>query len=554
MENVWMQNWPEDVPKELTYRLGKKPLHHYLEDHAKNRPDQIAYLYYGREITWQELNDSSNQFANFLVEKGVERGDRVGLFMQNCPQYIVAHYGAQKLGAIVCPLNPMYKETELEYLINESGMRVVISADELYARVEGIRGHTPSLEVVVTTNYGDYLPSERPYAFPNDCLFDKRVFSETYDLDDILKEYPTTALNRSFDVSEDVSLLVFTSGTTGRPKGAMLTFENALFKTAAAVETNGARPDDVWLAVMPLCHIAGMVMGVNIPVYSGTTCVLLTKFEPEAVLTAIEKYQVSLWYSVAPMNAGLLQYPGLKERKLGSLRRNLATSFGIPVTAELAERWKDATGGCEMYEASYGLSETHTCDTFMPADKVKFGSCGIPVFNTDIRIVQMETGEDQPVGKSGEIVIKSPGVFKGYWNRPDATRETLRDGWVHTGDIGYFSEDGYLFFSGRVKEMIKSSGYSVFPEDVEAMLMEHPAIAQVAVVGVPDEVRGESVKAYVVPQASRANEVTEDAIIKWSKEKMAAYKYPRFVEFRSQLPATSSGKVLRRLLKEGSEV
>lgn len=303
---------------------------------------------------------------------------------------------------------------------------------------------------------------------------------------------------------------------------------------------------------MPLCHIAGMVMGVNIPVYSGTPCVLLTKFEPEPVITSIEKYEISFWYSVAPMNAGLLQYPGLKERKLNTLRRNLATSFGMPVTEELADKWKDVTGGCQMYEAAYGLSETHTCDTFMPADNIKFGSCGIPVFDTEMRIVNLETGEDQPVGEQGEIVIKNPGVFKGYWNRPEATRETLRNGWVHTGDIGYFSEDGYLFFSGRVKEMIKCSGYSVFPEDVEEMLMEHPAIAQVAVVGVPDSVRGESVKAFVILNPS-VEKVSEEEIIKWSKEKMAAYKYPRYVEFRERLPATSSGKVLRRLLKEGSE-
>ncbi len=245
MKNVWMQNWPEDVPKELTYRLGKKPLHEYVEDHAINRPDEVAYIYYGNEITWKDINDASNQFANFLLEKGVETGDRIGLFMQNCPQYIIAHYGAQKLGVIVCPLNPMYKETELEYLINETSMRVIVAGDEIYPQIEHIRAHIPSLEVAVTTNYQDFMGKESPYPFPADFQYEKkRAASGVFDLKEELEKYPANLMKRSVKVDEDVALMVFTSGTTGRPKGAMLTYENALFKTAAAVLTNGARSDD----------------------------------------------------------------------------------------------------------------------------------------------------------------------------------------------------------------------------------------------------------------------------------------------------------------------
>jgi long-chain acyl-CoA synthetase len=203
-----------------------------------------------------------------------------------------------------------------------------------------------------------------------------------------------------------------------------------------------------------------------------------------------------------------------------------------------------------MHEASFGLSETHTCDTFMPKDQIKWGSCGIPTFDTNLKIINTETGKLAGPGEKGEIVIKNPGVFKGYLNRPEATAETLRDGWVYTGDIGSVDEDGYLFFHGRIKEMIKSSGYSVFPEDVEAMLNEHPGILQSAVIGVPDEKRGESVKAFIVLKPDYIGTISEEEMLEWSKMKMAAYKSPKYVEFLQQLPATSSGKVLRRLLKE----
>ncbi|MEB1806504.1 MAG: AMP-binding protein [Bacillaceae bacterium] len=550
MEKIWLKNWPEGVSTTLQYRLGKKPLHEYVKQNAKDTPHRIAYIYYGRQITCLEVEENSQKLANFLLEKGVKKGDRIGLFMQNCPQYIFSHYAIQKIGAIVCPLNPMYKASELEYLLNEMEAKAVISAQELYPNLEQIRAKVSTLELILTTNYADFLPSQPSLPIPDELKLTKVTPEGTLDLTQVftgeLKDYE----NHQVNVSDDVALMVFTSGTTGRPKGAMLTYENALFKTAASVHAQKVDDNDTWLAVMPLCHIAGMVMGVNIPVYTNTPCVLLTRFEPEATIQAIEKYKVTTWYSIAPINAGLLTYPGIQERDLSSLKINLATSFGIPVTEELSNKWKALTNGCLMFEAAYGLSETHTCDTFMPADKVVFGSCGIPTFETDIRILDLSTKEELPPGETGEITIKNPGVFKGYWKRPDATSETLKDGWVHTGDIGCISEEGYLYFKGRVKEMIKSSGYSVFPEDVEALLMEHPSIAQVAVIGVPDETRGETVKAFVVLKPDAVGMISEAEVVNWAKNHMAAYKYPRYVEFRDSLPATGAGKVLRRLLKE----
>jgi long-chain acyl-CoA synthetase len=256
-----------------------------------------------------------------------------------------------------------------------------------------------------------------------------------------------------------------------------------------------------------------------------------------------------MWYSIAPMNRAILSLPDITSRELTSLRFNPSTSFGIPVTESLAGEWMDLTG-CQMHEASYGLSETHTMDTYMPREAIQWGSCGKPMPGNDIRIVSRESGEEQTNGESGEIVVGNAYVFKGYWQRPDATDETLRNGWVYTGDVGHFDKDGYLFFTGRIKEMVKCSGYSVFPEDVEALMLNHPAIAQSAAVGVPDENRGESVKLFVVLKPDYQNRVSEQEIIDWAKENMAAFKYPRYVEFRDSLPATGAGKVLRRLLKD----
>lgn len=550
MKSVLRKSWPKGISETLTYRLDEKPLHEYLIQNAIDYPEQSGYIFYGNNITWQKLKDNTQRLAQFLVNKGVTKGDRVALFMQNCPQYLISHYAIQMLGAIVVPLNPMYKEAELEYFINEAQIQVVIAGQELYKQVENNKDKLPSLEFMITTNYADFLSEDQTLSLPEELKVKKEKIEGTFDMVEAINSSDPITETAQIDIWEDVGLMVFTSGTTGRPKAAMLTFGNALFKTAASAHGYQVEQNDKTLAIAPLCHIAGMVMGVNIPVYSASTCILLTRFDPEVAIKAIESYKVSKLYTVAPMNAAILNYPGIENRDLTSLEINFSTSFGMSVDEKLAEAWKKLTNGCLLFEASYGLSETHTCDTMMPIDQIKFGTCGIATFDTELRIVDMETGEDLPPGEQGEIAVKNPGVFKGYLNRPDATGKTLRDGWVFTGDIGMLDEDGYLYFNGRLKEMIKSSGFSVFPEDVETLISDHEAILQVAAVGVPDKKRGESVKAFIVLKPEYKDKITEGEIIKWAKEKMAAYKYPREVEFRDSLPATTSGKVLRRLLKE----
>ncbi len=546
----WLASWPDDVPRSISYRSGEKPMHEYLLENAREIPERTAYVFFGRELSWAEVGDATRRLAAFLKSSGVGKGDRVGLYMQNCPQYIIAHYAIQMLGAIVSPLNPQYKSAEVEYQLGNAETRAVIAGRDLYPMVAAVRDRVPSLEVVVTTAYADFLPEQPTLPVPPELHTDEPNSDDAVDLLEVLRTSEPLARPEQVDLWEDICLMTFTSGTTGRPKGAMLSYGAALFKTAASFLGNRMTMDGVTLAIAPFCHIAGMNTGVYIPVYTRRTVVILPRFEPETVVQAFERYRCDAWYSIAPMNRAILSLPGIEQRDLRCLKQNPATSFGIPVTEKLAAEWKALTG-CQMHEASYGLSETHTSDTFMPKQRIKWGSCGIPMPGNDIRILDLETGEEAEPGQSGEIILKNPAVFKGYWRRPEATEETLRNGWVHTGDVGYMDEDGYLYFTGRIKEMIKCSGYSVFPEDVEALMMDHPAVQQSAAVGVPDEKRGETVKLFVVLKPDYRGKVTEQEIIDWARDHMAAYKYPRFVEFRTELPATGAGKMLRRLLKDG---
>jgi long-chain acyl-CoA synthetase len=540
--------------QEIRYRGGERPLHEYLRAHARRDPGRAAFLWYGRAISYGELDRLSDAFAARLAALGVGRGDRVALFMQNCPQYVVAHFGIQKLGAIVGPCGPLFKAQELRYQLEDLGARVIVCADNLHPVLEQVRAST-RVEHVFVTHYADLLPEQPGVAVPEEILVPKQRIPGTVDLLEALQPAgagaPADAPRPQLSM-DDVALMTYTSGTTGLPKGAMLTYRNALFKSACAADCNGVGGDEVILAIAPLYHIAGMLMGINVTVYTGATTVLMYRFDPLAVLQAIERHRVSWWYSIAPMNVAVMQHPDAGRYDVSSLKVNAATSFGIVLTEPLARRWAEFTGGCALFEAAYGLSETHTMDTYMPRDAIRWGTQGKPCPGVEIRILDPDTGAERPRGELGEIVLRSAGSFRGYWNKPEATEKTLRDGWVYTGDMGRLDEAGYLCFVGRFKEMIKVSGYSVFPEEVEKILITHPAVSQAAVIGVPDPTRGEVVKAVIVPRPEARGKVSADEIVAWARENMSVYKAPREIEFRDALPATGAGKVLRRLLKDGA--
>ena len=526
------------------------PLHEHLRQHARRQPERPALIWYGAPITWAELDRASDAFAARLQALGVHKGEPVVLFLNNCPQYIVAHYGIQKIGAIVCPSGPLNKEHELGYQVGDLKARVIVAASDLLPVVDRVRPGS-TLEHVFAVHYADLLPEQATVALPAELAAARQAPRQLpagcEDFEAVMRMHARpTPVDPSLD---DVALMTYTSGTTGLPKGAMLSFGNALFKTQVTAQTAELGAADVSLSVAPLYHIAGMLMAVNVPVLAGATQVLLFRFDPVAVLQAIDQYKVTHWYSIAPMNLACMQVPDAQRYDLKSLRRNPVTSFGITFTEPLAQKWQTFTGGaCISCEAAYGLSETHTMDTGMPFHAIRWGTHGKPMPGVTIRIIDPDTGAERPVGEMGEITLLSPGNFKGYWNKPEASAATLKNGWVHTGDMGKLDAEGYLTFIGRFKEMIKVSGYSVFPEEVETILIKHPAVAQAAVIAQADPDKGEVVKAFIVKKPGA--ELGADELIAWSRENMALYKAPRHVRFIDALPATGAGKVLRRLLKD----
>ena len=525
------------------------PLHEHLRAHAKKTPKKAAYIWYGRALSFAELDAASDAFGAHLQALGVQKGEPVALYLNNCPQYLIAHYGVQKIGAIVCPCSPLNKAHELSYQLNDLEARVIVAAVDLLAIVEQVRSQT-ALQHVFAVRYGDMLPEETSLPLPAE------LNDSSATLPDHCSDFLATTtsgqrpLPVAIDMVEDVALMTYTSGTTGLPKGAMLTYQNAWFKTQASIATKDIGPQDTLLSIAPLYHIAGMLMGVNTPILSGATTVLLHRFDPLTVLQAIERYRVSWWYSIAPMNVAIMALPDAQRYDLSSLRHNSVTSFGIAFTEALALQWQQFAPNCIACEAAYGLSETHTMDTYMPADAIRWGTHGVPVAGNEIRIIDPDSGQTMGPNEPGEIVLRNAGVFKGYWRKPEATAKTLRDGWVYTGDVGKIDAEGYLTFMGRFKEMIKVSGYSVFPEEVETILIKHPAVAQAAVVAMPDPEKGEVVQAFIVRKAGQSLEA--DALMRWARDNMATYKVPRDVRFIDALPATGSGKVLRRLLKEAN--
>lgn len=544
MERPWFKSWPKDLPKSLDY--PEVPIFTFLSDTAKKLPKKTAIIFYGYKITFSELDEWANRFANALIDMDVKKGDRVGLLLENCPQFVISYYGALKAGAIVVPINPMFKEMEIEYQLNDSETETLITLDYLYPTVQKVLKKT-ALRNIIVTSCRDYLPEKPTLPLPITMDHEKKTYPETIEFTDILKNYKAKAPKVDIDPKEDLALLQYTSGTAGDPKGAMITHYNTIVNIVGGVKWAKVVEDDITLSVLPLFNVLGMQQAMNCPIYIGNTVVLLSRFDLEAMLKAIETYKVTLLVNVAPIDQAIATYPYTKNYDLSSLR--LCVSGGAPVPLPVFEKFKEVTG-CELLEG-YGLSETISQVTINPIDKPKRGSVGIPVFDVDAKIVDTETGSKElAIGEEGEILFKGPQVMKGYWNQPEATRATLRDGWIYTGDIAKMDEDGYIYIVGRKKDMIIVSGYKVWAAEVEKILRKHPAVYQAAIVGVPDPQQGESIKAYVVLRPDYKGKTTEEKLKEWAKRKMADYKYPKEIEFVNELPRSGSGKILKRLLME----
>jgi len=562
MREAKKKYWPSYVPTEVTYPRGKKPVFEYLRDNAGEFPDRPAIIFYGKEVTYGELDRMSERFAHFLLDSGIRKGDRVALFMPSCPQYHIAHYGISKMGAIIVPCSPLYKEWELAYELKDTGAKAIVALDLLY-NVASQACKECGIGKIVVTSLHDYLPEKPTMKLVPIMGFPKMTYPGTTEFMDILTRYPDTPVRADVGL-DDVVQLQYTGGTTGLPKGAVLTHGAKLYKVATLLTINAANMEFLGrrdskenpvrcLAILPTFHIAGMLGSVDTMIAQGATQVLMVMFDPLAAMQAIDRYKIEFFQASVPMNLAIMDCDDRKEYDLSSLTLCLTTSFGVQLTEEIARHWKDDTGGCALVEASYGLTETHTFDSFMPLDRPRYepGCCGIPIIGSQIKIVSAEDkNREVSAGEIGEIVILCPGNMKGYWNNPEAAESTLVNGWVQTGDMGKMDDDGYLYWLGRMKEMIKVSGFSVFPEEVEIFLLRHEAVDKVAVIGVPHEKKGEVIKAFVILKPEFKEKITGTDIIKWAKDGISSLKVPQEIEFREELPMSHVGKVLRRVLLE----
>ena len=544
MEKIWKRHWPASVD-EAAIRLPEETLPVLFARQAQRVPRKPALIFYGREVTFAELHDAVDRFAGWLRSRGVGAGDRVAIFLENSPQFAIAYYGTLRAGGIAVCLNPMHKAIELQHEFDDSGARVLVTSDQLYAVVEPIRAHT-GLEAVVVTAYRDFLPQEPTLSPPAGFLEVPREWPGTERLLDVLRLSPPLGAPVPRALG-DTALLQYTSGTTGAPKAAEITHGNLVSNCELQHTYVGSDDRDVALGVLPWFHITGMEGQMNMMAYVGATLVVIGRFDLVTVLRAIERYRVTLTTLITTINVAIVNFPRAREFDLSSLRA--CFSGGAPVPAEIARRWETLTGHALI--EGYGLSETTAPTHINPPHRPKYGTVGVPIPLTDVRIVSLEDGRTElGIGESGEIAVRGPQVMKGYWRRPEATAEAFRDGWFLTGDIGRVDEEGYFSISERKKDMLKVSGFSVFPAEVEAIMYRHPSIAEVGVVGVPDSYRGEDPIAYVVLKPDAQGKVSEEQIVEWCRAEMAVYKVPRRVCFVEALPKTASGKVLKRVLRE----
>jgi long-chain acyl-CoA synthetase len=563
MEKPWFKYYDDGVSTTIDY--PRIPLDRFLSDSAAKHPEQAAIIFgsavgsrlMDAKLTYRQLDDAVNRFAAGLQRMGVQKGDRVAIMLPNCPQFIIAAYATWRLGGVVVCCNPLYVGREVEHLVNDSGTETFVVMSSLYERVKSIRANT-GLKRVIVTNIKEYFPGllrllftlakEKKEGHKVDISGD----ADTHWFQDILSGGPAKPAPVEID-PESVATLIYTGGTTGGPKGAQLTHYN-LVSNAIALNVWAKRrvAEEVLLAVMPYFHSYGLTVGVNVCIANATTIVQIPNPRDLVhVLKSIETHRATYYPGVPTMFVGLLNFPDRDQYDLTSLR--FAASAAAPLPPEVQDQFQTVTGG-KMMEA-YGLTETSPCVTMDPIDRPKAHSIGLPLPDTDIKIVDPDTGSQElPVGEIGEIIIKGPQVMKGYWNLPTETKNALRvgpdgqAGWFYSGDIGYMDEEGYFHISDRKKDIIIAGGYNIYPADVEAVLFEHPKIREAAVIGVPDEYRGESVKAYVVLKEGEA--ATAEEIIEFCRERMAAYRVPRTVEFRDDLPKSMIGKVIRRELRE----
>ncbi|MFS0787432.1 long-chain fatty acid--CoA ligase [Shouchella sp. 1P09AA] len=547
VEKRWTKHYPMSVKESMNY--DEHPLQYFFTESAKKYPEHEAVHFLGKSMTYEDLHNQALRFANQLVKLGVKKGDRVAVMLPNSPQSIISYYGILMAGGIVVQVNPLYVERELQHQLSDSGAKLILCLNSVLPRVQKVMDQTP-VELIIVTGIPDYLPFPKGLLFPLvqkkqgipkvKVEYSERVLSFTKLIKEGKAEDPNVAVS-----SSDLALLQYTGGTTGLAKGVMLTHYNLVVN---------AQQCDAWLykaepgkervlGVMPFFHVYGMTTVMNVAVMKSQTMVLLPRFNPKDVLKTIEKQKVTLFPGAPTMYIALCKQEDIGEYDLTSVNACISGAAALP--QEVQQKFEKLTNG--RIVEGYGLTETSPVACANPIwDKRKPGSVGIPWPDTEIMIYSAEKDGPAETGDIGEVFIKGPQVMTGYWNRPEDTSQTFHGDWFKSGDMGKMDEDGYVYIVDRKKELIIASGYNIYPREIEEVLYEHEEIVQAAVVGVPDEYRGETVKAFVV--LKEGSTITEADLKAYCAKRMAAFKLPKLYEFRSELPATLTGKILKRVL------
>jgi long-chain acyl-CoA synthetase len=560
---AWLAHYEPNVPHTLTY--PDIPLHQFLEDSARRYSDKIAtkivlkYLLGGRvtiggTLTYRELNSYANRFAAALARLGVKSGDRVAVMLPNSPQFVIAFYGALKIGAIVVNVNPTYTSPELQHQLNDAGAETIILLNLFAKRLDEVRANTPIKHTIVT-HISDLLP------FPSKQLVHRAQQKEAdwytvqpgpnvYLFEPLLANAPAEPPHVAVS-PDDVALFQYTGGTTGKPKAAMLTHKNLVANTLQVVSflPSAESGKEKIMAAIPFFHVYGMTVAMNFAIYVGGQIVIVPNPRPiDNVMRVIAQEHASIFPGVPAMYNGIINHPDVHKINLRSIKACISGSAPLPM--EVQEKFGALTGG-RLVEG-YGLTETAPVTHCNPIfGERRAGSIGLPMPDIEAKIVNPDTGLPVPWGSddTGELLVRGPNVMKGYWNQPEDTAASIdEEGWFRTGDIARMDEDGYFYIVDRKKDMIIASGYKVLPREVEEVLFAHPDVLDAAVAGVPDSYRGETVKAFIVPKVGAAP--TAEAITAFCRQRLAPYKVPRQIEFRQELPKTQIGKVLRRVLVE----
>ena len=543
-EKPWLSRYDQDQPAKISLEFTDA-LAMFRASVSRN-PDGDIIRYFGGRITARELDELSDAFAVALLEEGLSAGDRVALYLQNVPQFVIGLLATWKAGGVVVPVNPMNRARELDAVLRDSGARVLVCLQSLYRDVAApVMGGT-DVAAVVTTSELEYRSRDDPRVFagiePIEC-------AGAQDMAELIERFRGQAPGPVSFTATDPACLTYTSGTTGPPKGAMNTHGNVVFNSQAYRQWCRLGPDDVVLGVAPLFHITGLIAHVTLSLLLGAPLVLFYRFEPSVAIETIRDERPTFTIGSITVFIALMNAPNAERDALASLTKTWSGGAPIPPSAVKAFH---AQFGQYIHNA-YGLTETTSPSHLVPFDAVApvddasgALSVGVPVYNTVVRIVG-DDGQDLPAGQVGEIVTSGPMVVPGYWHKPEETEHALPGGALHTGDVGYMDADGWFYIVDRKKDQINAGGYKVWPREVEDVLYQHESVREAAVVGVPDAYRGETVKAFVSLRPGKT--ATAEELIGFCQSQLAAYKYPRQIEFLDELPKTVSGKLLRRELR-----